>query len=153
MEKIASFTIDHLTLLPGLYVSRVDEHDGQVVTTFDMRVTAPNREPALSGAAMHSFEHLAATWFRSSEIGDKVVYFGPMGCKTGFYLLLFGRWTSEDALPYVIRCCQFIEDFDGEIPGAKPAECGNWSYQDLDGARTIARRYKEALNNNQRLHY
>ena len=145
MKKIASFTINHLQLLPGVYVSRRDQRDGTVVTTFDLRCVAPNRESALDGAAMHTFEHLAATWFRNSEIAQQVVYFGPMGCQTGFYLLLFGNWTAQQAMPYVKQCCQFIADYRGDIPGASPAECGNWSYQNLDVARDIATRYLNEL--------
>ena len=153
MEKIASFTIDHNNLFPGLYVSRVDGEVANTVTTFDMRFVAPNRQPALSGAVMHTVEHLAATYFRNSTIGDKIVYFGPMGCKTGFYLLTFGTWSSEQILPYVRACCEFILEFEGEIPGAKPEECGNWSYQDLDGAKRAVAAYLDELDTHARLAY
>lgn len=117
MEKIASFTIDHLRLLPGLYLSRRDEKDGVTVTTFDLRFTAPNREPAMDIAGLHTVEHLFATYLRNSEIKDDVVYFGPMGCRTGCYLLLFGDKTPEEALPYVLGACDFTLAFEGDIPG------------------------------------
>ena len=111
MEKIASFTIDHLNLLPGLYLSRRDEKDGVTVTTFDLRFTAPNREPAMDIAALHTVEHLFATFMRNSSAADDVVYFGPMGCRTGCYLILFGEKTPEDALPLVLAACDFTLGF------------------------------------------
>ena len=118
MEKIASFTIDHLNLLPGLYLSRRDEKDGVAVTTFDLRFTAPNREPAMDIAALHTVEHLFATCLRNSSAASDVVYFGPMGCRTGCYLLLFGEKTPQDALPLVLEACDFTLNFEGAIPGA-----------------------------------
>ncbi len=145
MEKIASFTIDHTRLLPGLYVSREDEREGVCVTTFDLRLTAPGREPVLDVPAIHTIEHLGATYLRNSERKADIVYFGPMGCRTGFYLLLFGKCTAEDVLPLVLSMCDFILAFEGEIPGATAVECGNFSEQNLSMAKYYIRRYKEAL--------
>lgn len=141
MEKIASFTVDHEKLSSGLYVSRKDSRDGVTVTTFDLRLTAPNREPPMSTGVMHTIEHIGATFLRSSDVRDSVVYFGPMGCRTGFYLLMFGDLESADVLPLVRRTFEFISAFDGDIPGALPSECGNWSDQDLAGAKAAAAKY------------
>lgn len=119
MEKIASFTIDHLKLLPGVYVSRQDTVGTESLTTFDLRMTAPNREPVMNTAEMHAIEHLAATFLRNNpEWQDKIIYFGPMGCRTGFYLILAGDYTSSDVLPLIISTFEFIRDFEGDIPGA-----------------------------------
>ena len=153
MEKIASFRVNHLKLLPGLYVSRRDEKNGQSVTTFDLRFTAPNREPVMDVPAIHTIEHLGATFLRNSAWKKDVVYFGPMGCRTGFYLLLFGAWTAEDALPIVLELCRFILAFSGEIPGAKPEECGNYSEQNLNMAKFYTARYQQALVEAPRLEY
>lgn len=153
MEKIESFKIDHLNLFPGLYVSRIDKFDNATITTFDMRFTAPNRETPLEVPAMHTLEHLGATFFRNSEIKDKVVYFGPMGCRTGFYLVLFGEWSSVQILPYVLDFCKFTEKFSGDIPGASPIECGNYSEQDLPTAKIYARNYSNQLQTHKRLDY
>ena len=146
MELIDSFTVNHLTLEPGVYVSRVDRDPatGAVITTFDLRLTAPNREPVMDTAAVHALEHLGATFLRNDpEWSSRVVYFGPMGCRTGFYLVLFGEYTSAGVVDLVRRCFEFARDFEGEIPGAKPAECGNWHDADLNQARWWARRYLE----------
>ena len=145
MKKIASFTIDHLNLLSGLYVSRRDRRDGVCVTTFDMRFCAPNREPVIDMPALHTIEHLGATFFRNSAIKDDVVYFGPMGCRTGFYLVLFGEKEPEDILAPVSAMCDFILAFEGDIPGATAAECGNYSEQNLPMAKYYVARYKEEL--------
>ncbi|MBO5357781.1 MAG: S-ribosylhomocysteine lyase [Clostridia bacterium] len=153
MEKITSFTIDHLKLLPGLYVSRKDSKNGVVVTTFDMRITAPNREPVIDVPALHTIEHLAATYLRNSNFKDDVVYFGPMGCRTGCYLVMFGDLTSNDIYEKVIALCDFIISFEGEIPGAKPEECGNFSEQNLDMAKFYIKKYKTELIENKRLIY
>lgn len=153
MEKIASFTIDHLRLLPGLYLSRRDEKDGVTVATFDLRFTAPNREPAMDIAGLHTVEHLFATYLRNSEIKDDVVYFGPMGCRTGCYLLLFGDKTPEEALPYVLGACDFTLAFEGDIPGAQAAECGNWLEHNLSLAKFYAARYKSDLLAHRRFSY
>ena len=145
MEKIASFTVDHTKLMPGLYVSRKDSRDGVTVTTFDLRFTAPNREPVMDVPAMHTIEHLGATFLRNGESKDDIVYFGPMGCRTGFYLLMFGDKTSEGVLPLVKRMCRDIIDYEGAIPGAAPSECGNWQSQDLGMAKHYVRNYLAEL--------
>lgn len=144
MEKIASFTIDHLRLIPGIYVSRKDTDPvkGGVVTTFDLRMTAPNREPVINTAPLHAIEHLGATFLRNDEEWkDRVLYFGPMGCRTGFYLLLFGDLEPADIADLVRRMFEFMAAFEGEIPGARPEECGNWHDADLVGAKWWADRY------------
>ena len=126
MEKIASFTIDHNLLQPGVYVSRKDQVAGGTVTTFDLRMTSPNEEPVMNTAEMHTIEHLGATFLRNhKEFGDKTVYFGPMGCRTGFYLLLAGDYSSRDILPLMVEMYEFIRDFEGEVPGASPKDCGD----------------------------
>ncbi len=153
MDKIASFTVNHLDLLPGLYVSRRDERDYVAVTTFDLRLTAPNREPVMDTPAIHTIEHLGATYLRNSARKDDIVYFGPMGCRTGFYLLMFGILESADVLPLVRDMCQFILDFEGEIPGAKPEECGNYSEQNLNMAKYYVRRYLSELTSAPRTVY
>ena len=143
MEKIPSFTVNHLTLLRGIYVSRIDETPaGDVLTTFDIRMTEPNRQEPLSGAELHTIEHLAATFLRNHPLWkDKVVYWGPMGCCTGNYLILKGGYDSAEILPLMIETFSFIADYEGDIPGATPRDCGNYSYMDLDGAKAQARRY------------
>ncbi|MGN0450759.1 MAG: S-ribosylhomocysteine lyase [Acutalibacteraceae bacterium] len=153
MEKIESFRINHLTLLPGLYVSRKDKKDGVTLTTFDLRITAPNREPVIDMPALHTIEHLAATFLRSSEQKDNIVYFGPMGCRTGCYLVMFGDLTSKEVFPIVIAVCDFITDYEGEIPGASPEECGNYSEQNLNMAKYYIRKYREELISNKRFTY
>ncbi len=145
MERIASFTIDHLRLLPGLYVSRRDRRGECVVTTFDLRLTAPNREPVVDMPALHTIEHLGATFLRNSARKDEVVYFGPMGCRTGCYLVMFGDLESADAAPLVEEMCRFILTWEGEIPGARPEECGNYLEQNLGMAKYYIKRYLEAL--------
>ena len=134
MEKIASFTIDHIKLKPGIYVSRKDHVGDSVITTFDLRMTSPNDEPVMNTAEMHAIEHLAATYLRNNkEWQDKIIYFGPMGCRTGFYLILAGDLTSKDILPLIISTFEFIRDFQGEIPGASPRDCGNCgNYLDMN---------------------
>ena len=145
MEKIESFRINHLELLSGLYVSRKDERDGVTVTTFDLRITAPNREPVMDMPALHTIEHLGATFLRSGDSKDSVVYFGPMGCRTGCYLVMFGDLCSEDVFPLVCDMCDFIVSYEGEIPGAMPAECGNYSEQNLNMAKYYIKKYRESL--------
>ena len=148
MQKITSFTIDHLRLLPGVYVSRNDAVGGGVVTTFDLRITAPNREPVMNTAEMHTIEHLAATYLRNEPAWkDRVIYFGPMGCRTGFYLLLAGDLTSQDILPLVIDCFRFIAGYTGEVPGASAKDCGNYLDMNLPMARYWAERYLNLLEN------
>lgn len=153
MEKIASFRVDHLNLLPGLYVSRLDRFGGTAVTTFDLRFTAPNREPVLDQPALHTLEHLGATYFRNSALREQVVYFGPMGCRTGFYLLLAGEHVPEELLTEVLRFCDFVLGFEGEIPGARPEECGNYSEQSLPMAKYYIRKYRDALTETPRFTY
>ena len=153
MERIASFTVNHLTLLPGLYVSRVDGEEGGYVTTFDLRITAPNREPVIDMPALHTIEHLGATYLRNCARKASVVYFGPMGCRTGCYLLMFGRLQPEDVVQTVVDMCDFILDFEGEIPGARPEQCGNYSEQNLAMAKYYIRKYKEELVTHRRFVY
>lgn len=143
MERIASFTVDHTMLEPGIYVSRVDRGPkGDTVTTFDIRLTAPNREPVIDTAALHALEHLGATFLRNdAEWKERVLYFGPMGCRTGCYLLVFGRYESAEVVELVRRMFAFIRAFDGTVPGAQPEECGNWHDSDLPGARWWAQRF------------
>ena len=146
MEKIASFTIDHIKLRPGLYVSRKDAIGNETVTTFDLRITSPNDEPVMDTASIHAMEHLGATYLRNNELwGDLVIYFGPMGCRTGFYLLLAGDLSSEAILPLVTGCFKFISEFEGEVPGASAKDCGNYLDMDLPIARLWAKRYYELL--------
>lgn len=144
MEQIASFCVDHTVLEPGIYLSRsdVDPNTGCVTNTFDLRMTAPNREPVMDTAAVHALEHLGATFLRNdSEWADRVIYFGPMGCRTGFYLVVFGDYQPADVAPLVTRLFEFARDFEGEIPGARPEECGNYHDSDLAQAKWWARRY------------
>ena len=142
MEKIASFTIDHLKLVPGVYVSRKDTIGREVITTFDLRMTSPNDEPVMNTAEVHTIEHLAATFLRNHPVyGNKTIYFGPMGCRTGFYLLLAGDLTSKEIVPLMIEMFEFIRDFRGEVPGASPKDCGNYLDMNLPMANYLAKRY------------
>lgn len=142
MEKITSFTIDHLRLLPGVYVSRKDPAGDAVITTFDLRMTRPNNEPVMNTAEMHAIEHLGATFLRNHPVyGSKIIYFGPMGCRTGFYLLLCGDFESVDIVPLMVEMFEFIRDFEGEIPGAQPKDCGNYLDMNLPMAKYMARRF------------
>ncbi len=144
MEKIASFTIDHIKLQPGIYVSRKDQIGQEVVTTFDLRMTSPNEEPVMNTAEVHTMEHLGATYLRNKEeIRDKVIYFGPMGCRTGFYLLLAGDYASKDIVALVMEMFEFIRDYRGEVPGASPKDCGNYLDMNLGMANYLADRYLE----------
>lgn len=146
MEKITSFTVDHLNLLPGLYVSRRDSVGDRVVTTFDLRLTRPNFEPVMNTAEIHTIEHLAATYLRNEpRWKDRVLYFGPMGCRTGFYLLLVGDLTSRDVLPLVTDCFRFIRDYHGEVPGACARDCGNYLDMNLSMANYWGERYVRLL--------
>lgn len=144
MEKIASFTINHLVLEPGIYVSRVDRdpETGSAVTTFDLRMTAPNREPVMNTAEVHTLEHLGATFLRNDpEWSSRIVYFGPMGCRTGCYLVMFGELASKDIVSLITRMFEFIRDFEGDVPGAAPHDCGNYLDQNLSMAKWVAKRY------------
>ena len=146
MEKITSFTIDHIKLQPGVYVSRKDKVGAETVTTFDLRLTSPNEEPVMNTAEMHTIEHLAATYLRNDpQWKDRVLYFGPMGCRTGFYLLLKGELTSAEALPLVRDCFRFVADFAGEVPGASAKDCGNYLDMNLPMANYWGKRYAALL--------
>lgn len=153
MNKIESFKINHLTLLPGLYVSRKDKNGDCVVTTFDLRITAPNREPVIDVPALHTIEHLCATYLRNCDQKDRVVYFGPMGCRTGCYLVMFGDLKSPDIYDLIINMCDFVIDFEGDIPGASPIECGNYSEQNLNMAKHYIKKYKNDLITNKYFEY
>ena len=142
MEKITSFTIDHIRLQPGLYVSRKDRIGAETVTTFDLRLTSPNEEPVMNTAEVHTVEHLAATYLRNEPVWkEKVLYFGPMGCRTGFYLLLAGDYESKDIVDLMIEMFEFIRDFKDEVPGASAKDCGNYLDMNLGMANYLAKRY------------
>ncbi len=156
MEKITSFTIDHIRLQPGLYVSRKDRVGAETVTTFDLRLTSPNEEPVMNTAEVHTIEHLAATFLRNdAQWKDRVLYFGPMGCRTGFYLLLAGDLSSRDVLDLVRRCFRFIAEYQGEVPGASAKDCGNYLDMNLSMANYWGKRYGKVLENpdDSRLYY
>ena len=147
MEKITSFTIDHQKLQPGLYVSRKDRVGAETVTTFDLRVTKPNDEPVMNTGEIHTIEHLAATYLRNDpQWKDRVLYFGPMGCRTGFYLLMVGDLTSRDVLESVRECFRFVEEFQGEVPGASAKDCGHYLDMDLPMAKYWGKRYGKLLD-------
>ncbi len=142
MEKITSFTIDHIRLQPGIYVSRKDNVGAEVITTFDLRMTSPNEEPVMNTAEVHTIEHLAATYLRNHPVyKDKVIYFGPMGCRTGFYLLLAGDYSSRDIVPLMTEMYEFIRDYRDEVPGASPKDCGNYLDMNLPMANYLAQKY------------
>ena len=146
MEKITSFTINHLLLQPGVYVSRKDPVGGTTVTTFDLRLTSPNEEPVMNTAEVHAIEHLGATFLRNHPVwSSKVLYFGPMGCRTGFYLLLSGDYESKDIVSLMIEMWEFIRDYEGEIPGASPRDCGNYLDMNLPMAKYLAKKYLEEV--------
>ena len=146
MEKIASFTVNHLTLLPGIYVSRKDVVGSEVITTFDLRMTRPNFEPVMNTAEVHTLEHLGATFLRNhAEYKDKVIYFGPMGCRTGFYMVLAGDFTSKDVVPLVTEMYAFMKDFEGEVPGAAARDCGNYLDMNLGMAKYVAKKYYDEV--------
>lgn len=142
MEKITSFTIDHIKLQPGIYVSRKDTSAGTTVTTFDIRMTSPNEEPVMNTAEVHTLEHLGATFLRNHpHFKEKILYFGPMGCRTGFYLLLFGDYKSEEIVPLMSEMFAWMSEFDDEVPGASAKDCGNYLDMNLPMARFTARRF------------
>lgn len=148
VEKIASFTVDHIKLLPGLYVSRKDKVGAETVTTFDLRLTKPNEEPVMNTAEVHTIEHLGATYLRNEPTWkNKVLYFGPMGCRTGFYLLLAGDYSSRDVLPLVTECFRFIRDYRDAVPGASPKDCGNYLDMNLPMANYWGAKYVGVLEN------
>ena len=139
MKTIPSFQIDHNILKKGIYISRIDDD----ITTYDIRMRKPNREPVMTNAAMHTIEHLFATYVRNTEFGDNIIYFGPMGCRTGFYLLLAGDYASKDIVALVTEMFEFIRDYRGEVPGASPKDCGNYLDMNLGMANYLADRYLE----------
>ena len=146
MEKITSFTVDHLRLVPGVYVSRIDQVAGTPITTFDLRMTKPNCEPVMNTAEIHTIEHLAATFLRNhKEFAEKTIYFGPMGCRTGFYLILSGEYTSKDIIPLMIEMYQFMADFEGDIPGAAGKDCGNYLDMNLPMAKYLSKKYLDEV--------
>lgn len=146
MEKITSFTIDHIKLQPGIYMSRKDPVGDSVVTTFDLRMTSPNEEPVMNTAEVHTIEHLAATYLRNDpEYKDKTIYFGPMGCRTGFYLLLAGDYESKDIVGLITALFEFIRDFKDEVPGASPKDCGNYLDMNLGMANYLAKKYLDQV--------
>ena len=148
MEKITSFTIDHIKLQPGLYVSRKDQVGAEMVTTFDLRLCKPNDEPVMNTAEVHTIEHLAATYLRNEPAWkERVLYFGPMGCRTGFYLLLKGDLSSKDVLTLVRDCFRFIGDYQGEVPGASAKDCGNYLDMNLPMANYWGKKYAALLDN------
>lgn len=148
MEKIASFTIDHIKLQPGIYVSRKDHVGNEVITTFDIRMTSPNEEPVMNTAEVHTIEHLAATFLRNhKEFGSRIIYFGPMGCRTGFYLLLAGDYESSDIVELLKDMFVFIRDFKNEVPGASPKDCGNYLDMNLGMANYLAKKYLDEVLN------
>lgn len=149
MEKIASFTIDHIKLKPGVYVSRKDVVGDQIITTFDLRMTSPNDEPVMNTAEVHTIEHLGATFLRNhKEFGTKTIYFGPMGCRTGFYLLLAGDYESKEIVPLITEMYTFIRDFHDEVPGASAKDCGNYLDMNLGMANWLAKRYLDEVLTN-----
>ena len=142
MEKIASFTIDHNKLQPGVYVSRKDKVGAEVITTFDLRMTSPNEEPVMNTAEVHTMEHLGATFLRNDpQWKERVIYFGPMGCRTGFYMVLAGDLSSKDVVDLVTRMYKFMAEFEGEVPGASPKDCGNYLDMNLNMAKYLAKKY------------
>ncbi|MCI8286801.1 MAG: S-ribosylhomocysteine lyase [Lachnospiraceae bacterium] len=144
MEKIASFTIDHIKLQPGVYVSRKDHIGAEVITTFDLRMTSPNEEPVMNTAEVHTIEHLGATFLRNHPVyGEKTIYFGPMGCRTGFYLLLAGDLSSRDIVPLITQMYEFIRDYRDEVPGASAKDCGNYLDMNLPMTNYLAKKYLE----------
>ena len=146
MQKITSFTIDHIKLIPGVYVSRKDPVGSEVITTFDLRMTSPNDEPVMNTAEMHAIEHLAATFLRNhKEFGPKIIYFGPMGCRTGFYLLLAGDYKSKDIIDLLKEMYTFIAEYDDEIPGASAKDCGNYLDMNLPMAKYLAKKYLDEV--------
>ena len=146
MKKITSFTIDHIRLVPGVYVSRKDNVGVETITTFDIRMTSPNDEPVMNTAEMHTIEHLAATYLRNhKDYGSKTIYFGPMGCRTGFYLLLAGDYESKDIVDLLKEMFEFIAVFEGEVPGASAKDCGNYLDMNLPMAKFLAKKYLDEV--------
>ena len=153
MEKIESFKVNHLLLKKGLYVSRIDNQGGTYVTTFDLRMRTPNQEPVMDNAPLHTIEHLGATYLRNSNRSKEIIYFGPMGCRTGFYMVVFGKRSPEDVYQLVMDMCEYILNFEGKIPGASEKECGNWREQNLEMAKYYIEIYRNDLKKNRRFVY
>ena len=148
MKKIASFTVNHLTLLPGLYVSRKDLVNKEIITTFDIRITRPNFEPVIDNPALHAIEHLGATFLRNHEVyKNDIIYFGPMGCRTGFYFIVRDNMTHEEVIKLIQETCLFVSEYNGEIPGIKKEECGNYLDHDLKKAKNYAYEYYNVIKN------
>lgn len=146
MKKIDSFTVNHLELLPGVYVSRKDKAGEQIITTFDIRMTRPNFEPVMNTAEIHTIEHLGATFLRNHKIyGQKIIYFGPMGCRTGFYLILSGDYTSGVIIELLIQMYEFIASYEGNVPGAHARDCGNYLDINLPMANYLAKKYLDEV--------
>ena len=146
MKKIASFTVNHIDLLPGIYVSRIDNIGNEVLTTYDLRFKRPNLAPVMNTAEILTIEHIAATFLRNHPIfADETIYFGPMGCRTGFYLILKGERTSKEILPLITELFQFVANFEGEVPGASARDCGNYLDMNLPMAKYEAKRYVENI--------
>lgn len=146
MKQITSFTIDHMKLLPGIYVSRKDRLGKETITTFDLRMTRPNHEDVMLTGEIHTIEHLGASYLRNhKEYADKIIYFGPMGCRTGFYLILAGDYSSKDITQLVTDMYQYIHDFNGHIPGASAVECGNYTDMNLATVKHLAKRYLDEV--------
>ena len=146
MKKITSFTIDHIKLQPGVYVSRKDHAGSEVITTFDLRMTSPNEEPVMNTAEVHTIEHLGATFLRNHrEFASRTIYFGPMGCRTGFYLLLAGDYISRDIVPLMVEMYEFIREYKDQVPGASPKDCGNYLDMNLGMANLLAKRYLDQV--------
>ena len=146
MEKIASFTINHEKLLPGLYISRIDKINNEVITTFDIRITKPNTEPVIDNAALHAIEHLGATFLRNHQlVKNSIIYFGPMGCRTGFYLIMAGNLKPLDIYDLIKEMIDYIINYEGLIPGASSIECGNYLELNLSTAKFYSKKYKEEV--------
>ena len=149
MKKIASFTVNHIDLLPGIYVSRIDTIGSEVLTTYDLRFKRPNLEPVMNTAEIHTIEHIAATFLRNHPVfADETIYFGPMGCRTGFYLILKGERSSKDIVPLITELFQFVADFEGEVPGASARDCGNYLDMNLPMAKYEAKKYVDNVLKN-----
>lgn len=149
MKKIASFTVDHLRLKRGVYVSRLDNFEGVEITTFDIRMTRPNFEPVMNTAEIHTLEHLGATFLRNHKTyGKQIVYFGPMGCRTGFYLVIAGHYSSVDIVPLLKEMFTFMADFEGTVPGASAHDCGNFRDMNLPMAKYLAKRFLDEVLQN-----
>ena len=148
MKKIASFTVNHIDLLPGIYVSRIDTIGTEIITTYDLRFKRPNLEPVMNTAEIHTIEHLAATFLRNHPVfADEIIYFGPMGCRTGFYLILKGERSSKDIVPLITELFQFVANFEGEVPGASARDCGNYLDMNLPMAKYEAKKYVDSVLN------